>query len=255
MQRLNAGDGGTIGGIAINATATGTSSIGVFGSSISPSGVGIGVQGDADIGVVGDGDQTGVVGNGSTSGARGVQGNAFGSGASCFYANASQGAATYSPFTGSHEGLLNSNEHTEIVDGDIVCDVSLFNTVGISDAITNMKISDSANDKSSRGVFLWRTSEFDKNKVASLSNLDDDTKLHGKDLISFNALGEGLINVCGEGGDIDIGDLITTSNIKGKGMKQKDDIIRNYTVAEARQKVTFSSKDEVKMIAVIYRCG
>jgi hypothetical protein len=41
----------------------------------------------------------------------------------------------------------------------------------------------------------------------------------------------------------------------GKGMKQDDDIVRNYTVAKSREAVTFSSPEEVKQIACIYLCG
>jgi hypothetical protein len=73
--------------------------------------------------------------------------------------------------------------------------------------------------------------------------------------VSVNALGEGQVNVCGENGDIEAGDLIVTSSMPGKGMRQDDDLIRSYTVAKSRESVTFSSPDEVKMIACIYMCG
>ena len=55
------------------------------------------------------------------------------------------------------------------------------------------------------------------------------------DYIAINALGEGQILVCGEGGDLEVGDLITTSSMPGKGMKQADDLVRNYTVAKVRE--------------------
>ena len=73
--------------------------------------------------------------------------------------------------------------------------------------------------------------------------------------VNLNSVGEGQVNVCGEGGDIELGDLIVTSSIPGKGMKQADDIIRSYTVARARESVTFTSPTEVKQIACIYLCG
>jgi hypothetical protein len=74
-------------------------------------------------------------------------------------------------------------------------------------------------------------------------------------LIAVNALGEGQINVCGENGDIEAGDLIVTSSMPGKGMKQADDIVRSYTVARSREAITFSSPTEVKMIACIFLSG
>ena len=73
--------------------------------------------------------------------------------------------------------------------------------------------------------------------------------------LHVNAIGDGMINVCGEGGDIEIGDYLVTSSIPGKGMKQEDDLLHNYTVARSRQNVSFSNKEEVKQIACIYVCG
>jgi hypothetical protein len=70
----------------------------------------------------------------------------------------------------------------------------------------------------------------------------------------MNSVGEGQINVCGENGDIEPGDLIVTSSVAGKGMKQTDDILRSYTVAKAREQATFTG-NEIKQIACIYLCG
>jgi hypothetical protein len=74
-------------------------------------------------------------------------------------------------------------------------------------------------------------------------------------MIMLSALGEGLINVSGMNGNIEAGDLITSSTIKGKGMKQSDGIVRNYTVAKARESVVFDNSEQVKQIACIYMCG
>jgi hypothetical protein len=77
----------------------------------------------------------------------------------------------------------------------------------------------------------------------------------GQRVINVNGLGEGLINITGEGGDIEIGDLIVTSSTPGKGMKQSDDIVRSITVAKSRQAVKFSSSAEIQQIACIYLGG
>jgi hypothetical protein len=74
-------------------------------------------------------------------------------------------------------------------------------------------------------------------------------------VVQVNSVGEGQINVCGEGGDIQAGDFIVTSSIPGKGMKQSDDVMRSITVAKARESVTFSDPSEVKLIACIYLGG
>jgi hypothetical protein len=70
----------------------------------------------------------------------------------------------------------------------------------------------------------------------------------------MNAVGEGQLNVCGDNGDIAPGDLICTSARTGKGMRQGDALIYNYTVARAREGATFVG-GEVKLIACIYLCG
>ena len=75
------------------------------------------------------------------------------------------------------------------------------------------------------------------------------------DLVRINSIGEGGINVCGENGDIYPGDLIVTSNTPGKGMKQADDVVRNYTVAKARGLATFKNPNDTQMVACIYLCG
>ena len=171
-------------------------------------------------------------------------------GVSAFYAD----NGGYSPFTGSHEGLIPINQ-PEIIQGDIVCDVSVINIQNISNAICEMELSTTVNQKSARGIFV-RQVDLVVEDVAGLDNDVETAQLSlVYDLIGFNSLGEGAMNVCGEGGDIEIGDLIVTSSIAGKGMKQSDDILRNYTVAESRQNVTFSSATEIKQIACIYRCG
>jgi len=79
--------------------------------------------------------------------------------------------------------------------------------------------------------------------------------LNQNKILLVNGVGEGLINVCGENGNIEIGDYITTSSIPGKGMKQNDDLMHNYTVAKARESVTFDSPTDVKLIACTYHCG
>lgn len=89
--------------------------------------------------------------------------------------------------------------------------------------------------------------------------LSDPSQYHADfDLVSVNSVGEGRINVCGRGGDITggkDGDLIVSSDMPGKGMKQSDDVVRGNSVARARESVTFDHPDQVRQIACIYLCG
>lgn len=196
------------------------------------------------------------------------------------------GAGVVVSFTGSHDGLVSSTETVEL--GDILVDVSIVATRDISDAISILTKSKEINQKSVFGVLRSYTNdiyiphclseEYDKiienNSVGDAANIEIapsiiaptiikaerlnpiyQTIVDNHKFVYVNSIGEGLINVCGENGDIEIGDYITTSSIPGKGMKQSDDLMHNYTVAKSRENVTFSSPTEVKQIACSYHCG
>jgi hypothetical protein len=213
-------------------------------------------------------------GGGNNHGVRGLNTNGNGAGSNTaglvgaangydFYAD---GAGTnYGPFTGTHDALTDPNDNFTI--GDIVVDSQLVRRNGISSAITLIKTSTSANQKAALGVICAEQHPFENNIPAVyMSGFDEETGLpvptaeyeidkQTYNLVAVNALGEGQINVCGEGGNIEAGDLIVTSSLPGKGMKQSDDIVRAVTVAKARESVTFASPTEVKQIACIYLCG
>jgi hypothetical protein len=213
-------------------------------------------------------------GGGNNHGVRGLNTNGNGAGSNTaglvgaangydFYAD---GAGTnYGPFTGTHDALTDPND--SFIIGDIVVDSQLVRRNGISSAITLIKTSTSANQKAALGVICAEQHPFENNIPAVyMSGFDEETGLpvptaeyeidkQTYNLVAVNALGEGQINVCGEGGNIEAGDLIVTSSLPGKGMKQSDDIVRAVTVAKARESVTFASPTEVKQIACIYLCG
>lgn len=171
------------------------------------------------------------------------------------------------PFTAGHDGLqLLTEQQPEV--GDIMVDVQLIAADNINDSITQMTPSTTANQKGAIGVFVGVAgSDF---VPASLGHYVAGPKgvmnifvfkpeyeniYETYRPIAINAIGEGKINVCGQGGDIAIGDLIACSDMAGKGMKQSDDVFHSYTVAKARENVTFSSPTEVKQIACIYMGG
>ena len=202
-------------------------------------------------------------------------------------------APSFSNFTGTHDGIMDSVDNIEI--GDIVVDDELFYREDISSVKFKNKLSSQPNQRGVLGVissikdsdivrehiksnslsnfapstyrnqgesdeeFAARV-EIEKQRYNELANsfvFPTDIYVPPADsyCVDINSLGEGQINVCGEGGNIERGDLIVTSSIPGKGMKQADDIVRSYTVAKARESMTFSSSTEVKMIACIYLSG
>lgn len=152
------------------------------------------------------------------------------------------------PFTGFHPALIPIGTY-EL--GDIVVDDEIVRKPDVNNAIGTCMLSSVPNERGVIGVI---------SQVRPLADeLEDYTLwmefMDTHQLLDVNALGEGLINVCGEGGDIAKGDLIVTSSMPGKGMRQADDIVRSYTVAKSREAVTFDTPNQVKQIACIYLCG
>jgi hypothetical protein len=182
-------------------------------------------------------------------------------------------------FTGGHSGLYDKNEIIE--PGDIVIDTPTVIHGNMDNNLTVITKSTAPMQKAVIGVFGKDTTgatipfPIKSPTTTTLSNVTTSTgttlveKYSSEDTVKeeyaelyanskvcdFNALGEGLISVCGENGNLEIGDNITTSSIPGKGMKQSDDLMRNYTVAKSRENVTFSSPTEVKLVACTYHCG
>ena len=208
-------------------------------------------------GVTGLGDFAGMVG---VSGYIGVIGNG---GTWDFYADGS--GSNYGPFTGTHDALFDKEHEVEV--GDIVIDVALVAQKSISNAITRVERSSTANQPGALGVVSGRDELHTNGPPAALAEpraagVTYDTiaeeyagLIATHDRLRVNAIGEGLINVCGQGGNIAIGDLIVTSDTAGKGMRQADNIVRAVTVAKAREAVTFATAGEVRTIACIYVSG
>jgi hypothetical protein len=185
-----------------------------------------------------------------------------------FYADGS--GTNYGPFTGAHDALILKDADAP-EPGDIVVDVTCVRRANISNTIFDVERSSAPNQKGALGVAtrapvawtadetstpaaLKQWDEVDGVMVCSVT-MDAVFAAETHDFLSVNAVGEGQINVCNEGGDIEVGDLIVCSSTPGKGMKQADDIVRNYTVAKAREAVTFDGPDDIKTVACTYHCG
>ena len=61
-----------------------------------------------------------------------------------------------------------------------------------------------------------------------------------ENLHNIAALGDAIIRVNNQGGNIEIGDYLTTSNTGGVACKQDDDLLHNYTIGKSTQDVDFS---------------
>lgn len=169
------------------------------------------------------------------------------------------GGTNYGPFTGAHDALVDKSY--DLVAGDIVADTGFAIKDGVSNTITQVVPCTSANQAGSLGVFVGIYNDHAPTAMSEVVNGTLVVKpeyqplLVDNNIIAVNAVGEGQINVCGQGGDIQVGDFIVSSDMIGKGMKQSDDLLHSYTIAKARENVTFSSPDEVIQIACIYVGG
>lgn len=170
-----------------------------------------------------------------------------------YYAN----AGAYGPFTGAHDALLKKD--TLVETGDILCDHELVTIANISNAMCTATPSHKPMQRNVRGIFVSQrelsgTPPAAFHQFIGMQKYIDYKPTHN--LALMNALGEGAMNVCGEGGDLEAGDYICSSSMVGKGMKQPDqEYERPYTVAQVRHNVTFTSSTHIKQVAVIYLRG
>ena len=173
---------------------------------------------------------------------------------------------TISPFTGTHDGLMASGDSPTA--GDILVDTAVAIKRNLSNTLFVMAQSSASNqaaigiyggDQPSSYVPVSAAKEITLPDIygTSVAERDSayDSVFENRKCVIVNALGEGQVNVCGEAGNIAAGDLIVTSSTAGKGMKQADDIVRGYTVAKARESITFDSASDTGQIACIYLCG
>ncbi len=192
------------------------------------------------------------------------------------------------PFTGVH--LCLTKETTEPTIGDIA---TVYDAYGysISQSYFYVKPTTTTSDKKIVGIYssgskdlmefaIWSsdfgepipseelpTGEAPRRIKTEYKEYTEDLVAEGYRVVSINSVGEGMMNVCDENGDIDSGDYITSSNVRGKGMKQDDDLLHNYTVAKALENVVWADKvvgedgcyeldgHKVLMVACTYHCG
>uniref|UniRef100_UPI00260F9547 hypothetical protein n=1 Tax=Reyranella sp. TaxID=1929291 RepID=UPI00260F9547 len=165
---------------------------------------------------------TAIRGASSTGGTADI-GRSSGSGSWSVYAVSGTG---YGPFTGAHDGLLPVAVEPEV--GDLLVDDAVV-AKSISDVLCTMTLSASANQAGVLGVFVNRYAPIAEWAPAAMTEADGITPvtewayyLATHDLVVINAVGEGSVNVCGQGGDIAKGDLLCASDLPGKAMKQAD---------------------------------
>lgn len=185
-----------------------------------------------------------------------------------FYA---EGAGiNYGPFTGAHDVLVPNGTNIEV--GSICVDVQCIIRKNISNTVFEVANSTTANQVPI-GIFVINNGSLanftpaafiEKYEIEEIDGYERQVPVYYPEYdaikndyqyCGINAVGEGQVLVCGENGNIQAGDLIVTSSVIGVGMKQTDDVVRNITVAKAREAVTFDDTTTPKLVACIYLCG
>ena len=176
--------------------------------------------------------------------------------------------AGFSPFTGSH--IVYSSGNLEA--GQLVHTGDSW-VVDVNQTLIHVDKCTSARDKRVLGVVSYvKTTLLDN--ISNNPIVIDEYRTYIEHMIdnnfaeiTVNSLGEGGILVCSENGNIENGDYICSSNVPGKGMRQDDDLLHNYTVAKALESVIWENEVvgsngvyevdgyKVKMIACTYHCG
>jgi len=155
-------------------------------------------------------------------------------------------------FTGQHRNVTNNNLTTTSV--GLICYstgnfVNLDNSISpqISESLPIVNLTDTDNDKKVFGVLCDKedtdnTREYGSGNFVSVYNKTNTNEQR----MYINSVGEGAIWVCNKTGALENGDYITSSTVKGYGMKQSDDLLHNYTVAKLTCDCDFSLTKIVK---------
>ncbi|MGB3834833.1 MAG: hypothetical protein WA975_23545 [Mesorhizobium sp.] len=206
--------------------------------------------------------------NPNTGGGHAVLGVSAGGGG--YALNAQTGgvysAAGYSPFTGLHEALVRKEADLKV--GDIAFVKEIVARGGLGNVLTEVERADTVADRRVIGVVSEVKEMPLYAPIAALGGRVTNKKqarlrrvlASRYRWVAVNALGEGQMDVCGRGGDIGAGDYIITSDLPGKGQRLDMDqpvtfALEAAIVAQAMEPVTFDSPDQVRRVAVFYRCG
>ena len=160
-----------------------------------------------------------------------------------------------------------SNVPEHMMDENNVVDTSKLHIPLINEALPIIELSNKEKDKSVWGVISNTDDPNSEGRdiVNAFGGFNHKMVSREDDRIRVNSIGEGAIMVSNYNGNLENGDYITTSPIEGVGMKQDDDILRNYTVAKITQNEDFSSGTtnekynekwyKVKLVGCTYHCG
>lgn len=158
-------------------------------------------------------------------------------------------------FTGQHKnvGLQDLSFYKDKIGLIVVScgkyvDLQNMNSISVNQALPVIDLSFKRNQKNVFGV-ISNSEELETNeRIFGANAWSYSIPLEeGKQRLTVNSLGEGGIWVCNINGNLENGDLITTCEIPGHGMRQEINKIANYTVAKITCDCDFSLENPVYM--------
>ena len=188
------------------------------------------------------------------------------------FLNSAANAFTLMNFTGQHRCIPESRNIDDYSNkiGLIVIAIGQYqnplsgSTIGaynrniaINDATPIIELASQRNDKRSFGVVSELEDVSDGAREFAVGKFVSVTESGGAEdnRLFINAIGEGAIWVCNINGNLENGDYITTCEIPGYGMKQEDDIMRNYTVAKITCDCSFDLNSSMYECEEFYNNG
>ena len=168
-------------------------------------------------------------------------------------------------FTGQHRSLPVSGNASDFIDktGLIVVSSGQYKNltsgtsgISINESLPTVELSTTRNQKSVFGVISDTEDPNETLREYVIGNWGSIyEKMQDDDRLIINSLGEGGIWVCNINGNFENGDYITTCEIPGYGMKQEDDVMRNYTVAKITCDCSFDLNSSMYECEEFYNNG
>ena len=157
------------------------------------------------------------------------------------YIRSTAGNNAYNDFTGQHrcllknknylnfdlEGLIccaNNNEYYNINKNKNHIQTSMLDCITIVESLPIVSLSHKKKDKSIFGVISYKEDIRDNKRELIFGKfVSVEEYVKGDDRLHINGLGEGAIWVSDMNGPLESGDYITSSDLRGYGMKQDED--------------------------------
>lgn len=248
---------GLIASLGANAQSLGVALVSNDGAVITKSGAGVaalnvsGSSGLTGLSVSASGG--GIAGQFQGAGTYGVLVTLSGGGDYAVYAQNTSGtyafyaaSGAYGPFTGAHDGLIRKDVTCE--SGDVLVGVRVVSKSGVSNVLLEVEPCSAEAQAMVVGVVAMRLPILADTLFAAGAGVDPLDVIERYDRVIFNAVGEGQVNVVGP---VSAGDLLVTSAVPGRAMRQSDDIVRASTLGKAWE----STSQSLDQIACKYDAG